>query len=122
MVSITTNALALADRYRKRRQRLNRALGRGLKRAAAAVDRAQVENLSGPKSAEPGSYPVPIRTATLVRGHFFQVNSYRLAFVGNTTEYAAAVHQGRPFLDDAIERVDVAEIMAISMRQAVFAT
>lgn len=121
MVGIVSNAGQIAKRYQRRRQRLDRALGRGLKKAAAAIDREQVDNLSGSGSAAPGDYPVPIRTGTLRGGHFFRVRSERLAIVGNTTEYAVAIHEDRPFLDDAAEAVDHLAIVAGEVRKAVLA-
>lgn len=118
---ITSNALALARKYRRRREQLDGALRRGLKKAAATIDNAQVDNLSGSGADAPGAYPVPVRSDNLRGGHFFQVNNSHLAVVGNTAVYAAAIHEDRPFLDDAAEAVDFQGLMAVEVEKAVFA-
>lgn len=105
-----SNAGQVAARYQARERRLGQALRRGLRLAAIAVDAAQVENLSG--SGPPGSYPVPVRTGNLRGGHFYQVRNERLAVVGDTAEYAAAIHVERPFLDRAAEDTPVFDIVA----------
>lgn len=103
-MSITSNASSIANKWAKRRQALDRGALRGMRKAAVAVEREQVVNLSGSNSAEPGSYPpVPNRTGNLMRGAGSAVKSARSALVFNTTVYAAAVHENRPFLDDAAE-------------------
>ncbi|RCX32076.1 hypothetical protein [Thioalbus denitrificans] len=112
----TSNALAIARRWNTRRGQLDGALRRGLRKGAAAVDREQVRNLSGSGADAPGSYPVPVRKGTLRGGHFFQVENARLAIVGNTTVYAARIHDERPFLDDAAEDVDAGEYIRDEMR------
>lgn len=128
-MTIGSNASQIAKRYRRRAGGLDKAVRRGLRKYAIAVDREQVKNLSG--SGAPGSYPVPVRKGTLRGGHFFEV-SRRFAVVGNTTEYAPAVHggelatneglrfavKGRPFLDDAAEAVDGTAMLAGEVKKA----
>ena len=121
-------------------QRVARELGaakkRGLKKAAAAVDRAQVDNLSGAgggcnkrgDGAPTGGYPVPVRCGHLRQGHIWDVVNSNLAIVGNTAAYARVIHDGtgssaahgpRPFLEDAARDVDVADIMADEVSLAI---
>lgn len=116
-----SNAAALARKYRERLQRMDAALRRGLYKAAAAVDREQQKNLSGSAGDPAGAYPVPVRTGNLRRATFINVRGSRLAIVGNTAEYALAIHRNRPFLDDAAAAVDAGEIMAIEVRKAIHA-
>lgn len=109
-MNIFSNASQIAKRYRVRAQQLSQALRKGLRNAAIAVDAKQVENLSG--SGPGGSYPVPVRTGNLRGGHFWDLRGDRLAIVGNTTEYAEAIHVDRPFLDRAAEDTPVFDIVA----------
>jgi len=113
-----SNAGKLARIYAKRAAGLSHALRTGLRNAAIAVDNKQVSLLSGGDGA--GDYPIPVRTGNLMGGHFFAVRSSSLAVVGNTTSYAEAIHEGkgsskvygrRAFLDDAVEAVNVTEIV-----------
>lgn len=115
----------LIRKYQQRIAVLKKALKRGLTKAAAKVDRAQVDNLRG--GVEPGDYPVPVRTGDLLGSHFFTVPDYTHAIVGNSSGHAIAIHEGkrssapygrRPFLEDAVEEVDVAETLAIEIRRA----
>lgn len=124
-MKFTSNARQLARRYQQRAERLNGALRKGLTRAAAQVDRAQVENLRGPKGP-PGGYPVPVPTGALLQAHFFNVASYKLAVVGDTAKHAVVVHEGRgssrpygrrPFLDDAAASVDTTGIVQAAVRE-----
>lgn len=100
---------------------LDAALSRGMKKAATAVNRAAIKNLSGSRKAEPWTYPVPVRTPGGLRGNqAMQIESPTTAYVFNTATYAGAIHSGyvsswagrgkhrmvfhkpRPFLDDAV--------------------
>lgn len=138
MIRIGGNASSLAGRYRRRAQALHGALVKGLRRAASLVNRKQIENLSGSNSAAPGSYPVPNRTGNLARGANWAVEPGLRdpqGYVFNTTEYARAIHTGemetkqgakfairpRPFLDDALDKVDVAGEMAGAFEKEVMA-
>ena len=123
MFNTSSNAKKVAGRWHKRKQRFTAALIAGLKRLAIAVDNAQVENLSG--SGGPGSYPVRVDTGNLRGSHFFDVKDDKLAIVGNTAEYAHAIHSGemktrsgnlyavpgRPFLDDAADSVNGVDVV-----------
>ncbi len=119
MININTIASPLARKWKQRAAALEAAKRRGLRNAAVAVDNEQVNNLSGSGADAAGAYPVPVRTGNLRRGHFFEARLSSFAIVGNTTEYAMAVHKDRPFLDDAAAAVDVVEIMAVPVRKAV---
>lgn len=125
MNGVFISAGKLARTYRQRRARLDAAIRAALRLAAIEVDRGQTDNLRG--GSESGDYPVPVRSGDLLQGHFFRVLSGSLAIVGNKSGHAVAVHEGegssapygrRPFLDDAVESVDVTEIMAIRVREA----
>lgn len=113
-----SNAAALARKYAQRVAALNKALERGLKKAASTVDREQVKNLSGSGADEPGSYPVPVRKGTLRGGHGWAVRGVKQASIFNTTVYAMAIHKDRPFLDDAAEKVDAGSIVAGEVSKA----
>lgn len=128
MLRTHNNAAAIAAKYRERAEKLTEAVARGLRRVAAAIDRAQVKNLSG--AGAPGTYPVPARTGHLRQSHFFTVESDVLAFVGNTARYAIDIHEGRsssskygrrPFLDDAAEAVRAVDEFAFEVRREVLA-
>lgn len=137
MIRIGGNASSLAGRYKRRAQALHGALVKGLRRAASLVNRKQIENLSGSNSAAPGSYPVPNRTGNLMRGANWAVDPgvNPVGYVFNTAEYANAIHTGemetrqgvryavrpRPFLDDAVNKVDVSAEIAAAFRQDVMA-
>lgn len=117
MTQITTNALQIANGIRKRIAQIDAAKTRGLRKAAAAVNRHQLKNLSGHISAEPGTYPVPNRTGTLFRGAGFSVPTANTALVYNTTEYAVVIHEHRPFLDDAVDAASPTDIVMDEIRQ-----
>lgn len=128
MTDVTTNALKLAQTFRRRIRALDAGLRKGLRNAAIQVDNAQVDLLRG--GVNPGDYPIPVRSGNLLQGHFFDVKSDYLAVVGNTARYALPVHEGlgghavhgrRPFLDDAVEREDVVGEVRREMVPAVFA-
>ncbi len=71
------------------------------------IERHQVQLLSGAGDSEAGAYPVPIRTGTLRRSAGSDSLGLNRAVVFNTAEYAGRVHAERPFLQDAVDRVDV---------------
>jgi hypothetical protein len=128
MTNVTSNADDLARRFGRRIGKLEQAIGRGLRKWAASVDNAQVNNLRG--GSAPGDYPVPVRSGNLLQGHYFVVRSHYLALVGNSASYALPIHEGRgsshvygrrPFLEDAVASVDGAAIVRAEMRAAVFA-
>lgn len=129
-MTIVTNAAHLAIAWRRRRERLDAAVTRGIRRAAVAVDRAQVRRLQGSGQDEVGAYPVPVREGHLMQSHFFDILGSRLAVVGNRSIYAHAIHEGRgssapygrrPFLDDAVKDADPTAIMALEVRKAIMA-
>jgi hypothetical protein len=101
---------------------LTAALSRGMKKAATAVNRAAIKNLSGSRKAAPWTYPVPVRTPGGLRANQgMQIESPTVAYIFNTAAYAAAIHSGyvsswagrgkhrmvfhkpRLFIDDAVE-------------------
>jgi hypothetical protein len=131
-MKISGNMAQLAEKYRARARYMDELVTKVLRSAAAAIDRKQVENLSGSGADEPGSYPVPVRKGTLRGGHGFAVTGRGEAAVFNTTAYAMAVHTGnratnqgvkyavrpRPFLDEAAAQVDVGKRMQTALRKA----
>lgn len=130
MSKITTNADELAKAYQERAAALTPAVARGLLKAAVAVDIAQVENLRGSNADAPGSYPVPARSGHLLGAHFFEVQNEHLAIVGNSAEYALPIHEGqgssakygrRPFLDDAVDKVDPTAIVQAEVSKEIMA-
>lgn len=128
MSGVTSNADALAARYRRRAQQLDGALARALRRVVAAVETEAERNLGG--AGAPGSYPVPVVTGNLRRSMGVRITGLT-GFVFNTAQYAAATQAGfqpygnpaataippRPFLRDADRKVDPAE----RFRREVFA-
>ena len=132
MFGAKSTSKILAKAYRSRAARLSKELTKGLRAGAVAIDRAQVENLSGGEN--PGDYPIPVRTGNLRSSHFFAQRGDRLFVIGNTAAYARAVHEGldssdglgrgnyvhgrRPFLDDAADSVDVLAIAQKRTRKA----
>jgi len=119
MLKVKTNAKNLSVRYAKRITALNSAIASGLRALAIKVDAEQVENLSG--DGDRGSYPVPVRSGTLRRGTFFNVVNRQFAIVGNKTIYAASIHDGRPFLDNAVDNVKPVEIIGDHLKKEVWA-
>lgn len=126
-MTVKTNASDVARVYGAIEKHIEPALLRGITKAVAAVDKAQVTRLAGSNAAEPGSYPVPARTGHLLGAHFFEVQSSRLAIVGNAAAYAEAIHEGfgssavhgrRPFLDDAADAEKPGEIVMAEVSQA----
>lgn len=128
MIKITTNALAVRGTFGRWRAETSGAWKKGLRAAARAVERAAVKRLSGSGAAR--AYPVPIVTGTLRRGMGVRVEN-TAALVFNATAYGHAVHVGyhpygnkraekvpaRPYLTDAVESVDVIELMAVELRK-----
>lgn len=127
-ITIDSNAGEVADAIRDRLGELRTAITFHLSRAALAVERAQVRRLSG--GGQPYSYPVPVRTGHLRRSTFVRkLGEFEFA-VGNTADYAHAVHSGkvrefagrnkprivqrspRPFLDDAVEDAKPEDIVS----------
>jgi len=107
-----SSAQELADKFSRRAALLEKALEKGLKTIALKVDRAQADNLRGGVNA--GDYPVPVRSANLLRNRFFSVVGSRYAIMGNKSAHATSVHAGtgpnlihgpREFLEDAVESV-----------------
>lgn len=114
----------LAAAFMARRRKLDAAMKRGLRNWAAEVDRKQVDNLRS--GNRPGDYPVPVRTGNLLGGHFFRVESSRMAIVGDTAAYAKAIHDGegssavygpRPYLEDAANDTDGPAILQTEVRR-----
>lgn len=129
MTSVITNAGALARAYRARIQRWGQGLRRGLRDIGVTVENEASRNLSG--SGAPGSYPVPIRTGHLRRSLGMKVGD-REVVVYNSAKYANAIHQGftpygnkhatksyagRPFLQDAADKIDATAIMFARLRE-----
>jgi len=105
VAGVDTNAGSLASQYARRAAAFEPAVTTGLRNAAIQVDQKQVKNLSG--GGAPGSWPVPARTGYLRRASYWRMRGDRLAVVGNSARYAKAVHDGRPYLDFAVQDVDV---------------
>lgn len=118
---ITTNANKIARKFRRRAQRLSGTIAKLLLQAAVAIDAKQVDNLSGSNTAAPGSWPVPNRTGNLMGSHFWEVRGSQLAVVGNTAGYAAKIHEDRPFLDRAVDDVNVLNLFARGIQREVLA-
>lgn len=121
------------DDMRRRANALDAALARGMKKALTAVNIEASKLLSGSAAAEPGTYPVPIRS-----GHLHGALGTRhlgggVGLVFNRAKYARAIHEGftpygnkkakrvaaRPFLADAVEKADPQEYVFQALRQAV---
>lgn len=87
---------------------------------AIQAQRHAVKLASGPYTAAPGAYPIPIRTGTFRRAFGIEV-SERDAVLFNATEYARALHDGfkpygnphaapipgRPYFDDVLDMLRV---------------
>ncbi len=123
-----STAGALANKFYRRARSVEAALKQGLRNAVVKIDNAQIDNLKS--GASPGDYPIPVRTGNLLQGHFFKTIGNLSALVGNTTSYAINVHEGtganqvhgrRPFLDDAVESVDVTGEVRQQLQKKVFA-
>lgn len=105
-MGVKTNAGELAKKYKRRAQRFAIGVNRGLYKATHDVNNKAVEFLGGSNTAPPGSFPIPNRTGNLFRGQGAAVNN-RAGFVFNTAAYAEAIHQDRPWLDRAVDAVNV---------------
>jgi hypothetical protein len=89
---------------------------------AAQVETRATELASGPASAEPGSYPIPVRTGRFRRDFVIDIRPPR-AVVANQAQYARALHEGfrpygnpsatpipaRPYFSDALDGLDLDE-------------
>ncbi len=115
---VTTNAGEIARRYKRRADELPRSIRKRLREAAKAVNREALNRLHGGEA--PGDYPVPVRSGNLLQGQDFGVTS-QYAVVFNTSGHAVHIHEGqgsskphgrRPFLDDAVETVNPAGMVA----------
>jgi hypothetical protein len=137
VVRITSNADALAAKYRDMHAKLDAALERGLLNAMSAVEEQAQANLSG--QGAPFSYPVPVRTGNL-RGQLGAAQiTPTAAEVFDTADYAWAVHEGvfnqwagrgktrrveklaRPFLTDALAEAKPTDIILDELERTVFA-
>ena len=132
MIRIESNFGERSTQFARYAAAWTRAVAEGLRDVAITVERAAAANLRGPKSAAPGSYPVPIRSNKLrlsLQSRFGQ----RESMVINSALYARAVHDGftpygnpharysivpRPYLQDAVDSTDISEVMAIRIDKA----
>ena len=129
-----SNAADIANGIDNTGNAIEKAVRAGVARAAFAIERAQIENLSG--AGDPYSYPVPVRTGHLRRSAGVEQPAAHVAIVFNSAVYAWAVHAGdvneyrshyagpsddatmvvsrrpRPFLDDAVKRTPYIDIVA----------
>lgn len=117
----------------RRARGLNAALARGVRKALLAVNIEASKLLSGSAAAEPGTYPVPIRSGHLHGGLGVRQLNAASGLVFNRAKYARAIHEGftpygnkkakrvaaRPFLADAVEKADPQEYVFQALRQAV---
>jgi hypothetical protein len=130
-VNITSTAATLARQFQGYARAWDAAVAKGLRDIAITVERGATERTSGPGSAPPGDYPVPIRRGKL-RGSIQSRFGARESMVIATAEYASAIHNGftpygnpnarksyigRPFLQDAVAAVDPNEIMLIRLNR-----
>lgn len=132
-ISITSTAGALARQFQAYARAWDAAVAKGLRDIAITVERGAVKNTGGPGTAEPGSYPVPVRTGGAgLRGSIQSRFGARESMVIATAEYASAIHNGftpygnpnarksyigRPFLQDAVDAIDPTEIMLIRINK-----
>lgn len=138
MDSVSTNAGTIAERFRRRAAAVVGAIRGSVRRAALAVEKFATKRLSGSGAA--WSYPVPVRTGFLRRSMFVQQPAPLFAIVGNSADYANAIHTGyvsewagrgkhrmrmkssaRPFLDDAVADADPAGMVRADVVAAVMA-
>jgi hypothetical protein len=124
-MSISTNAALIAARFKLRAAGFRRAIRKGLTRSVVQARREQVLLLSGGEA--PGDYPVPRRTGHLAQSEFGKMITDVSAVVGNRANYALIVHDGkytnqphgkRPFLQDAVDKVDVQGNITMAVRDA----
>lgn len=129
-----SDARAIANLYRQRAALLDDALRRGMRRALVAVDAQASRNLSGSGEAPARSYPIPVRTGFLRRAGGVRQVSATSGLVFNRARYARAIHTDgfkpygnpraatvdpRPFLQDAVDKVDPASMVFGELRRAV---
>lgn len=117
MLNIFTNANSLSKKFDVGLRVLDGFLTAALRNLAIKINRKALDNLAGSNKAVPGSYPVPNRTGNLFRGQQWAMSSTgRAAFIFNDRPYAKQIHEGegssqkfgrRPFLDDAVDAVDI---------------
>ncbi len=127
------NAREISAIYRARQAGLGAGLKRGMRKGLIEVDRESSKLLSGPGSAKPGAYPVPIRIGNLRRGGGMRLLSDTSGVVFNRANYARAVHDGfrawgnsraphyagRPFLDDAVAKADPSQYVFAELRAVI---
>lgn len=130
MYRISTNALRLATSLRQRLALLDGALDSAFRNSVIEINRQAEQNLAGSLDAPPGSYPVPNRTGNLFREQDWEFGgNRRTAFVFNRAAYALQIHEGkdgsarhgrRPFLDDAVAKVDILGNTQQAVRRSIF--
>lgn len=131
MAKVRTNAKRVARTYRNLAEATIDGAKRGTRRAALLVETRASELISGPGTAAPGTYPVPIISGQLRRMLGVRVISDRAAMVFNRAVHALPVHdgyvhhingrtyKGRPFLTDAVEQVNPTNVVTMAIRRAV---
>lgn len=131
MAKVRTNAKRVARTYRTLGEAVADGAKRGIRRAALQVEARASELLTGPGTAAPGAYPVPIRTDRLRSMLGVRVIADRAALVFNRAVHAVPTHDGwthrssgkatagRPFLTDAVEQVNPTEVVTMAIRRAV---
>ncbi len=91
-----------------------------LRNLAIQVERRATKLASGPGSAKPGAYPIPVRTGFFRRAFGFAV-AERESRVFNASNAARSLHDGfrpygnlnaapipgRPYFDDALDAIDL---------------
>jgi len=117
-MGVNTNAGLLAKKYIRRGKRFVVGVNRGLFKATHKVNNQAVEYLGGSNDAAPGSWPIPNRTGNLFRaqGATFYGNA---GFIFNTAKYATKIHEDRPWLDRALEKVDVISTVVDEARKEI---
>lgn len=111
-MGIKSNAAQIALGIINKAKGTRTAVRAGLTRVALSINAKHIENLSGPSEAPAGSYPVPVRSGHLRRSADVEVKETE-AYVMNTAEYAAKVHETNgPFLLDAKKRMQLSRQFA----------
>ncbi len=112
-MKLTSNAKQIAARFLSRAKGTQRAVLAGLTAVAVAINKEQVENLSG--SGDKGGFPVAVRSGHLRRSADMEVvgGANPHADVINTAVYAAKIHNSNgPFLEDARKKVNMKKVFA----------